>query len=184
MCGGARIPASFGGDVAANALREQQRALATAKLASIATLLQATLAAAVTLVGLALLPASAVGKALVFALALLPLVLALRSRSRATKARENAKSAGERAWQAAAEDVAAHSTQGVTVPALAKTLGIETDHAEQLLTSLTVHDRTRIDVDDDAEVRYSAKPDTLAQGEEEDELAAATKALEGEGRVR
>jgi hypothetical protein len=203
MCGGPRIISNFGGETATNALREQKKAFSNARAASVATVVQAMFAAVVTLIGLALLPASIAGKVVVFAIAVVPLILALRSRSRATQARENAKNAGDRAWQAAAEDVAASSKEGVTVPALAKALGIEPAHAEKLLTALTVHDRTRIDVGDDAEVRYSVRPETVVSetadagvledgplvrvGEEhagEDELVDETRKAELDGRER
>jgi hypothetical protein len=193
VCGGPRVPANFGGERAANALREQKKALAQTRLASVATVIQAVFAASATLVGLAVAPASIVGKAIVFAVALVPFLLAMRSRRHATKARENAAKAGERAWQAAAEDVATQAKEGVTVATLAKRLGIEPDRADKLLTALTVDERTRIDVGEDAEVRYSAAPLTPATGprvdafEElraEDELADGGRASKREGRVR
>ena len=194
MCGGPRIPAGFGGETATNALRQQKKALESARLASVATVLQGIFAAAVTLVALAIMPASLVGKVILFALAVVPLVLAMRSRGRATKARDHAKAAAERAWQAAAEDVATHAKEGITPAALAKTLGIEPEHADKLLTSLAVHDRTRVEIGDDAEVRYSVGPDPLvrigpepaeaAEEEEEEELAAHAKPGQREGRVR
>lgn len=188
VCGGPRIPGGFGGEAAQNALREQQKALANARMASVATMIQGVFAAAVTLIALALLPASVAGKLIVFALAVAPLVLAIRSRGRAAKARELAMAAGERACQAAAEDVAARATSGITPATLAKTLGIEDARAEALLTSLAVHDRTRIDVGDDAEVRYSVGPDPLVrigpEPAEEEELAEDAKPGQREGRVR
>ncbi len=60
---------------------------------------------------------------------------------------------------AAAEDVAKSSKNGVTVTELAKRLKIDPARAEDLLTQLAVHDRTRIDVGDDAQVRYSVAPE-------------------------
>jgi hypothetical protein len=155
ICGGPRIAGNRGGPEAVKALQEQKRQLGAARLASVGTVVQAAFAAAATLIGLAILPASIAGKVIVFAIALVPLLMALRSRSRATTARANAKAASERAWQAAAEEVAAEAEGGVTASALAKTLGVEEAEADRLLTSLAVHDRTRVDVGDDAEVRYS-----------------------------
>ena len=188
MCGGPRVPGNLGGEAALSALREQKKALANAQAASVATVIQGVVATVATLVGLALLPASIAGKAIVFALALVPLVLALRSRARATTARVNATRAGERAWQAAAEDVAGRAKDGTTAPALAKTLGIPPEHAEKLLTALTVNDRTRIEVGDDAEVRYTVGTDARVRvGEEmpaEDELAGDATPADREGRVR
>ena len=188
VCGGPRIPGNLGGEAALSALREQKKALANAQAASVATVIQGVVATVATLIGLALLPASIAGKAIVFALAVVPLVLALRSRTRATAARENAKHAGERAWQAAAENVAGRAKDGMTAPALAKTLGIPPEHAEKLLTALAVNDRTRIQVGDDAEVRYTVGTDThIRVGEEmpaEDELAGDATPADREGRVR
>jgi hypothetical protein len=180
------VPSNLGGEVTTNALREQKTALGNARLASMATVFQALAAAVATAVGLAVAPASLVGRALVLAFAVVPLVLALRSRSRATRARENAKAANERAWQAAAEDAVSRAKVGVTVEGLAKTLGIEASYADKLLTTLAVHDRTRIDVGDDAEVRYSASPAGARIGELEGELAAdePTTSSDRQGRTR
>ncbi len=191
MCGGPRIPGGFGGDAASNALREQKKALANARLASVATVVQGIFASAVTLVALAVMPASIVGKVVLLVLAIAPLVLSVRSRARAAKAREHARAASERAWQAAAEAAAAHSKGGITPVALAKMLAIPPEHADELLAALTVQDRTRIDVGDDAEVRYSAGPNPLVRiGPEpsdtegtEEELADEAKPGQ-EGRVR
>lgn len=159
VCGGPRVPHGFGGEAATAALKEQKKHLGDARLASFVTVVQGVLATIAALVGLAVMPAAIVGKLIVLALAVVPLLLALQYRSRAKVAREKAKDANERAWQAAAQDVATRAKEdGVTVASLAKTLQVEPARADQLLTSLTVHDRTRIDVGDDAEVRYSAVP--------------------------
>jgi hypothetical protein len=172
MCGGPRIPHGEGGEASARLLKAQKGHLATARVASVATVLQAIFAALATLIGLALSPASIVGKALVFAIALVPLVLAIRSRARAKSEREAADRAGEQAWQAAAEAIAAGAPNGITATALAKALDIDEAHADRLLTSLAVHDRTRVDVGDDAEVVYSVPPDRLrADGAQGDALA-------------
>lgn len=165
--------------MAALALREQKKHLGTARFASVSTMVQAIFAVVTTLIGLAILPASLVGKALVFVIALGPLLLAIRSRAQASAAREKAAEAAERAWQAAAEDVAAHVAQGVTAEGLGKVLGIDASDADKLLTSLTVHDRTRIDVGDDAEVRYS-----ISAALPEPELEEAINEERREERVR
>jgi hypothetical protein len=173
-CRGPRIVANLGGEAAKRALREQQRALTTARALSMATVVQALIAATITTVGLLVNPSSVKAWAIWFAIGMVPLLLALRSRSRAAKARAEAEAASERAWQAAAEAVAAKANDGVTAEGLATALGIEPAHAERLLTSLTVHERTRIDVGNDAEVRYSAAPSN------EEEVAKGTKRLDGD----
>jgi hypothetical protein len=188
VCGGPRIVANLGGEAAANALRTQKKALANARAASVSTVVQGFVATVATLIGLALLPASLAGKLVVFAIAVVPLILALRSRGRAVAARANAAAAGEKAWLAAAEDVAAHEKQGVTVPSLAAALGISDEHAEKLLTALAVDDRTRIDVGDDAEVRYSVAHGARTRIGQEladvDEPAPDAEPEEREDRVR
>ena len=185
VCGGPRIPGNRGGTEAIASLVEQKKLLNGARLASLATIIQGTFAALAGLVGLALSswghPNNPVG-IIMFALALVPLVLAIRSRSRATQAREKAKTANDRAWQAAAEEVAADSKTGITERELSKVLGIEASRAEQLLTSLAVHDRTRIDVGEDAEVRYSVGLETPS--ELDGSLETEERALEQKEPVR
>ncbi len=112
-----------------------------------------------TLIALAAWPAALVGKLIFLALAMTPTLLAVRARARAGSAKADANEALERAWLAAAEDVASHAKKGVTVAELASRLKIDAVKAEKLLTQLAVHERTRIDVDDDAEVRYSVAPE-------------------------
>ncbi len=170
VCGGPRIPHNHGGELAAGALKEQKAQLAVARRASVTAVVRAVFAALAALVSLGLAPPSLFGKALVFAIALVPLVLAIGSRSRATAARAKASEAGERAWQAAAEAVTAGSARGVTATKLATTLGLDAAEGDRLLTALAVHDRTRVDVGDDAEVVYSVGPDRLRVEGERDPL--------------
>jgi hypothetical protein len=163
VCGAPRIPGGFGGDPAKDALRETKAHRSAATRSSAATIVFAILAGIMTLLALAILPASLAGKAIVIALAVLPVVLALRSRSKTMKARNKAQEAQERAWLAAAEEIALRSGKGVTPAELAKRLGLDVAEADKLLTTLAVHDRTRIDVGDDAEVRYSVTPDVAVR---------------------
>jgi len=160
VCGGPRMPGGLGGEAAATPLREAKASL------SLATRLRLSyrfFAFAASLSALALL-AGVLGSAHVFTLFVaiataIQTALALRQRSRAQHATADANEALERAWLAAAEQVASHAKNGVTVAELASRLKIDAVKAEKLLTQLAVHDRTRIDVDDDAEVRYSVSPD-------------------------
>lgn len=189
-CGGPRILGNYGGEVATTALREQKTLLTTAKLASVATVIQSVFAAVATLLGLLIAPAALAGKLFVFALAAIPILLALRSRARAKDARAKATAASTLAWQAAAEDVARSAHGGVTATALGKTLGVTEAEADALLTSLAVSDRTRIDVGDDAEIRYSVAPQVRVADplEERDLLAeqidALTEGVENKERTR
>lgn len=183
VCGGPRIPSNLGGDATAVALRQQKKALENARAASVATVLQAVFAAMATLIALGVAPSSIVGKLLVFLVAVIPLLLAMRSRGRAAEARRHAKDASELAWRAAAEDLASRSKAGVTVARVAEALGIDAEHADRLLTDLTVHDRTRIEVGDDAEVRYSTAPGPRIELEEPPELTDDAESTE-RGRLR
>lgn len=156
------MPNGLGGEGAAAPLREAKasrsaaaRARATFWLFTAATLFM-------TLVAVAFWPAALAMKVFLLAAPLLPATIAVRARARAAAATTSANLALEGAWLAAAEDVASHAKEGVTVTELASRLKIDSSKADKILTQLAVHDRTRIDVGDDAEVRYSM---TGAQGE-------------------
>lgn len=155
------MPGGLGGDAAATPLREAKASLGRATRSNAAFWVLALIAAFMTLVVLAAWPAALVAKLVLLALAVTPTALAVRARARSAAANADANEALDRAWLAAAEDVASHSKNGVTVAELASRLKIDAVKAEKLLTQLAVHDRTRIDVDDDAEVRYSIRPETL-----------------------
>lgn len=170
MCGGPRIEGDLGGEAAVEALKEQRKHLSAARVASISTVLQGMFATAVALAMLVVQPEALVARGLFFFLAALPLVLALRSRWRASKARERAQEANDRAMQAAVEEVA---KGGVTAKEVAKRLKIEPARAEKLLTASAVHDRVRIDVhDESAEVVYRSEEEADAD-EARDETASA-----------
>ena len=157
VCGGPRIPNDLGGEAAALALKEQKKHLGVARLASVSTVLQALFAAAVTVVCLIAAPQTMVARGIFFFLAAMPLVLALRSRSRAGKARAAAHEAGERAWMSAAEEAA---RGGATANEVAKRLRIAPDRADKLLTTSAGHDRVRVDVHpESAEIVYRSEDD-------------------------
>lgn len=159
VCGGPRVPTGAGGPDAAQPLREAKASLSRSRRARASTVAFALQAAIFTLLTLSLWPAAIVLKLLLLAASVAPLILAVRARGRAAEAQEGAREAEERAWLAAAEEITKQAKQGVTVPELARRLEIEPAQADALLTRLTVHDRTRIDVGDDAEVRYSVTSD-------------------------
>jgi hypothetical protein len=171
MCGGPRIPGGFGGDEAKNALREAKTLIGgttRAKARSIAWWILAVLA---TLIVVAASAKEALLATIALSLmAIVPAVLGLRARGQATKRHENAEAALDRAWLAAAEEVAAKHKAGITAKELGKALSIDEARADKLLTQLAVHDRTRIDVRDDAEVVYSVRPDVHARVSVDDEL--------------
>jgi hypothetical protein len=168
MCGGPRIPGGAGGDDADNALRQTMVLLGAATRAKARSLAWSILALFATLV---VVVASA--KVVLLALAIVPALLAIRAHAQANKRKESAEEVFERAWLAAAEQIARRSSGGVTAEELASSLSIDTARADALLTQLAVHDKTRIDVGDDAEVRYSVSPDVLAAELPADEPADA-----------
>jgi phosphomannomutase len=154
------MPSGLGGEAAVAPLREAKASLS---LATRLRLSYRLFAFAASLSTLALI-AGVLGGAHLFIVFVaiataFQTALALRQRGKAQRATGDASEALERAWLAAAEDVASHAKNGVTVAELASRLKVDAVKAEKLLTQLAVNDRTRIDVDDDAEVRYSVSPD-------------------------
>ena len=154
------MPGGLGGEAAANPLREAKASL------SLATRLRLSyrLFAFASVLSTLSLVAGVLGGAHVFigfvaVATAVQTMLALRQRSRAQTATAAANEALDRAWLAATEVVASQAKNGVTVAELASRLKIDAVKADKLLTQLAVHDRTRIDVDDDAEVRYSVSPE-------------------------
>ncbi len=155
VCGGPRMPHGLGGEAATSPLREARASEIRSKKARASVWAFGLMAAFFTLVALAAWPAALAWKLFFLAFAVTPMLLAMRARNRSKTSRADAAEALDRAWLAAAEDVAKSTKQGVTVAELAARLKIDPVRAETLLTKLAVQDGTRIDVDDDAEVRYS-----------------------------
>lgn len=182
MCGGPRIPSGGGGEDAANALRQANTLLAGATRARARSIAWGILAVLATLVVVAASAKEAIAATLVLlVLAIVPALLAVRARSQGSKRAENADEALERAWLAAAEEIASRAEGGITAKDLARSLQIDPERADQLLTRLAVHERTRIDVGDDAEVRYSVAPELAGERLEDDELEAE---VEGKKEMR
>lgn len=164
MCGGPRVPGGFGGDESKNALREAKTLISGATRAKARSLAWSILAVLAALVVVAASAKEAIAATLALSLmAIVPALLGLRAHGQAKKRKENADGALDRAWLAAAEEIAAKQKNGVTAKELGKTLQIDEARADELLTKLAVHDKTRIDVGEDAEVRYSVAPNVLAR---------------------
>ena len=160
VCAGPRMPGGLGGEAVVAPLREAKASLSLATRLRLSYRLFALAASFSTLALLAAVLGSANLFVIFVAVATaFQMALALRQRGKAQRATADANEALDRAWLAAAEDVASHAKKGVTVAELASRLKIDAVKAEKLLTQLAVHDRTRIDVDDDAEVRYSVSPE-------------------------
>ena len=162
VCGGPRMPNGAGGEAASAPLREARASQRRALRARAQFWAFTVMALFFTMVALAAWPVAAlVSHLILLAMAMAPTLLAVRARARASRASEAGSEAYDRAWLAAAEEVTTQAKNGVTVAELASRLKIDAVKAEKLLTELAVHDRTRIDVDDDAEVRYSIAPELL-----------------------
>lgn len=173
MCGGPRVPGGFGGDESENALREAKTLISGATRAKARSIAWTILAVLATFVVLAASAKEAIAATIALSLmAIVPAFLAVRARGQGNKRKENADAAIDRAWLAAAEEIAAKHANGVTAKELGKTLHIDEARADKLLTQLAVHDKTRIDVGEDAEVRYSVSSDVRARiaDESADEL--------------
>jgi hypothetical protein len=149
------MPHGLGGEAATGPLREARASELRSKRAKASVWAFGLMAAFFTLVALAAWPAALAWKLFFLAFAVTPTLLAMRARNRSKTSKADAAEALDRAWLAAAEDVAKSTRKGVTVAELAARLKIDPVRAEALLTKLAVQDGTRIDVDDDAEVRYS-----------------------------
>lgn len=178
VCGGPRTPGGLGGDKAAAPLKEAKLQRGRAIRSRATSIVLALMAAFTTLVALAAWPAALVAKLILLGLAVTPAILAMRARGKASDATAKAEAEMDKAWLAAAEDVVKRASKGVTASELANRLKVEPAKAEKLLTELAVHDRTRIDVDDDAEVRYSLAPEDREQAkvrvaDEDDPLVRA-----------
>jgi hypothetical protein len=167
VCGGPRIPGGFGGVSATRTLKEAKAFLSAATRAKATAIGWGVLALLGTLVVIAATAKEAILATLVLAaLAVVPAILALRARSRGEASKKAADEAEGNAWQAAAEDVARRAPDGITAEELANKLQIDVKRADRLLSELAVHERTRIDVGDDAEVRYSVTPQLRVGGQD------------------
>ncbi len=156
ICGGPRMPSGADGEASATPLREAKSSFGVATRARAMSWVFGIVATFMTLVTLAGWTHEGLAAKIIFlVLTLIPTLLAVRARSRSARASADGAEAIDRAMLIAAEKVTAQSKKGVTVAELATLLKIDAVKAEHLLTQLAVHDRTRIDVDDDAEVRYS-----------------------------
>jgi hypothetical protein len=157
MCGGPRVPEGLGGKAAVAALRQSKVLDTRTTLARIVSILLAVLAALNTIVFLLALAAPIVIKLPLVACAAIAIAMSVRIRASAIRLDRKAKDAREEAWLAAAEDVATKMPGGITAQQLAARLHIDPEHADRLLTHLASTERMRIDVDDDAEVRFRAQ---------------------------
>ncbi|MCL2722966.1 MAG: hypothetical protein FWD69_00875 [Polyangiaceae bacterium] len=179
LCGGPRIPSGLGGDAAATALRQSKALDGRSMRARMTSVIFAVMTVLGALVLLAAWHAGFVVMLALFACTALFAALALRARRTATRLDRKSKDAQDEAWLAAVENVTAHETNGVTVHELAARLHIDEERADHLLTRLLATERTRIDVGDDAEVRYRTRTE-IAPGLRVDDDALYEQELANE----
>lgn len=156
VCGGPRTPGGLGGKPARTALAAEKEARGRATKQRAATWVWGVVATLVTLAVALAWPAALVAKVVALAFALAPALFAVRSASRVSGSAKEAAEAHERALLAAAQSLVAAKAEGVTAAELAERLELPEERADALLTQLAVHEKTRIDVGDDAEIRYSS----------------------------
>ena len=107
---------------------------------------------------------------------LFALGMAMRSRARASDA--IAQTELDAAWESVADEVLRARGGDVTAKDLAQAMRTTEAHAETMLSALSLHDRARVAVDDDAELRYSAGPANAAPLVRIADDAAATEQTE------
>ncbi len=183
VCGGPRMPGGLGGSAAVKALAEERAAHAEATKKRLGAWAWGVFAVVATLAVALAWPAALVGKILALAIAIGPALLAVRAGGAVAKSAKEADEAHERALLAAAQALAAAKEGGITAAELGARLEMPEERADALLTQLAVHDRTRIDVGDDAEVRYSVAPE-IRVGELLDEEEAASEDVGEKKAVR
>lgn len=171
-CGGPRMPAGLGSRGSSKELakakaadgratRRMAGAMGLAGLALVSLFLMVTIAAVA--------PEGAfVAKIVAMIVTGMLALVATRGFFGARKARGEGDAAIERAWLSAAEEVARRS-RTLTAEDLSARLGIEVPRAEHLLSELSVHGRTRVDIGEDAEIRYSAPADASLDDEIDEE---------------
>ncbi len=119
-------------------------------------------------------------------------VMGMAMRGRARKNDDVAQTDLEAAWESVAHEVLRARGGELTAKELAQVMRTTEPHAETMLTALSVNDRARIDVGDDAELRYSAHlaapaplvrvADDVVQTEHDETRADPPRAMERERR--
>ncbi len=89
-------------------------------------------------------------------------VLGMVLRSRASASDAIAQTELDAAWESVADEVLRARAGDVTAKDLAQSMRTTESHAETMLSTLSLHDRARVAVDDNAELRYSAGPANAA----------------------
>jgi len=119
----------------------------------------------------------AIGGAIVAAaLAVTLAALALSQRARAAALARTSRAEADAAAMRVAEAVLRARGSELTAGDLGRVMRVDASDAERLLTALAAGDRVRVDVADDAELRWStATPPVLAEAGADAEAPSATK---------
>jgi len=159
VCGGPRVPADVAGlarsdaELASLVRAKRLRAMAfgwTAAALMLALSAMMALGLAGLLALVARLPALLMG-----ALGAGAAALALGMRGRAKKRDAEAQGALELAWESVADEVLRARGRDVTAKELAALMRTDEARAERMLASLAAKDRARVEIDEDAELRYA-----------------------------
>ena len=182
VCGGPIVPVDLPGLARSNAelaslvRAKRTRAIAFGWTAGMIVMVVSSLLA-LGLGGLLLLvawlPSAILGG---LGVVLFALGMAMRSRARASD--ETAQTELDAAWESVADEVLRTRGGDVTAKDLAQAMRTTEAHAETMLSTLSLHDRARVAVDDDAELRYSAGPANPAPLVRIADDAAATEPTE------
>ncbi len=124
-------------------------------------------------------PASYVAGGVLVAIGVVLAVLASKASRSASTARKRMRSELDRGWEAAMEGMLAQSAGTMTAREIARALRISEADVEATLTTLSVHERIRVAVQDNADLAYShaeAEQAAVEQAEQEAQAEAPAQA--------
>ena len=175
VCGGPRVPQGVAlGEEGMLALRGAHAAKGSAQVLRFVSWTLGLAAAATFAVAALAAFASPIAGGVVVAVAVALAVASARASRSASSARKRVVAGVEHAWENAIAEYVQHAPTSVTAAQVASALNMSDAQAEASLTTLAVHDRTRVDVGDDAQVRYGATtaqeiPQEISEGESEEQ---------------
>jgi MFS family permease len=109
----------------------------------------------------------------IVAVAGLPLLVALWSRTRARKAGESAQAALDAAWLAAASSVLAGRSEDLSIQELGRVLGVDRLDSERWLAGLGASEQVVTRVDDAGDIVYRLQAPAAADAERATEVESA-----------
>jgi len=160
-CGGPVVPADVPGLTRSNAelasLVRAKRARAAAFGWTAATILLAVTTLMTFGLGALLFLVAKLPAIILTVFGIVQALLAMGTRARWRANDQEAQRDLDAAWESVADEVV-NAGGAVTAKALAAKMRTTEEHAETLLTALSVKDRVRVEVTDDAELHYSRPP--------------------------